>query len=381
MKCLIKPKVCIYTPGLGSGGIETFVVNLIKGIDKEKYDIHLVMSIDEESGPQFREDEVNIENIKIYRTCDLNGINKKIIHCVKLYKILKNNEIEIFHSNIDLFNGINLFIARLAGVKIRICHSHVSQSPYELRNGKSLIFSIYKKIMRKMCWKFSNRRCGCSELAMDYAYENRWKNDGNSVVIYNGIDINKFRNKIDISKKKKELGITNKYNIVTVGRLSEEKNPQFIIEIMNEICKQRDDIDLIWVGTGNLKEIINKSILEFKLEERIHMLGIRKDVNEILQCSDVFLLPSKFEGLSFVLIEAQATEIPCIASDVIPNKVNCGGVLRCSLNENSSFWANKIINLIDNEIMLQVEEEKIRKYDIGYMIDQIDKIYNYQGNV
>lgn len=376
MKNIEKPTICIYAAGLGSGGIESFIVNLIKGLDKDKFNIQLVMSVDEGSGKQFREDEVSIENIKIYRTCDLDGIKKKIIHCIRLYKILKNNRVDIFHANADLFNGINLFVAWLAGVRIRICHSHTSRSQYELRNGKSLIFNIYRKFMRELCWHFSNRRCGCSEAAMDYIYQNRWKVDTNSWIVYNGVDIKKFRMITDRIKKKKELGITQRHNVVTVGRLSEEKNPQLIIEVMKNISKRRDDIDLIWIGSGKLRESVEKSIVDYGLQHRIHMFGIRKDVNEILPCCDVFLLPSKFEGLPFTLIEAQAAGLPCVASDIVPNMINCGGVCFLQLTENAEFWSNKIIDLIDKNIILRVQDEKIKKYDIEYMVNQIERIYS-----
>lgn len=371
-----KKNVCIYAPGLGSGGIEEFVINIIKGINKEKYDIQFVMSVDEKSGKQLREDEINIENVKIYRTCDLDSARKKIIHCIKLYKILKKNRVDVFHCNVNLFNGVNLFIAWFARVKIRVCHSHTSSNKSIYLNSKTMIFKIYRNIMIKMCWTFSNKRCGCSSEAMNYLYGSKWKEDLNSKVINNGIEIEKFRKVINVSNKKEEIGARKTYNIVTIGRLEEQKNPKFIVEIMKEISILRDDIDLIWIGTGKLKKVIEDSIVEYGIDERIHMLGVRNDVNEVLQCADVLLLPSRYEGLGIVLIEAQAAGLPCVASDKVPNIANCGGILYLSLNKKANFWASKIIDVIDKNTILKIQEDKIQKYNVRHMINQIDKIYS-----
>ena len=106
-----KRKIFILNHGLASGGTDSFVINLMKGLDKNKYEIALVMAVDKDGSRQFREQEVEELDIPIYRTCDLNGMKKIVKHCFLLYRLLKEEKTDIFHANMDLFNGFNMLVA------------------------------------------------------------------------------------------------------------------------------------------------------------------------------------------------------------------------------------------------------------------------------
>ena len=175
-------KVFLLNHGLANGGTDTFCMNILKHIDRTKYDIRMVLAVDPDSKPQFHEEEVNQLNIPLYKTSDLNGVKKVLRHGWRLYKLLKAEKPDVFHANMDLFNGLNMFVAWLAGVSVRICHSHNSQSQYEVNSGKHVIVNIYRSVMRKFLWYFSTVRCGCSEMAMDYLYEEKWKADASGNV-------------------------------------------------------------------------------------------------------------------------------------------------------------------------------------------------------
>lgn len=281
----------------------------------------------------------------------------------------------MFQTNIDLFNGPQLVVAWLAGIPVRVCHSHNSQQSRELRHGRTLTVRIYQRIMRWLCWSFSNRRCGCSKLAMDFLFKDKWKDDPHSRVIHNGIDLKKYQKPLDREKKKRELGLKNKYNICTVGRISFQKNPEFLLDIFVSVSKNRDDVDLIWCGKGDLEDAIRQSIDEYKLNNRVHLLGTRNDVADILRCSDVFLLPSRFEGLGIVLIEAQAANLHCIMSDVIPSETNCGLCIPLSLGEGVELWANKISDILDKKVCLKLNSKKINEYSIKYMVKEMEEVF------
>ena len=246
-----KKRVCILQNGLARGGTDTFVVNLCKGLDKEKFDIILVNPSNKPSS-MVREQEVLSSGCRILRTSPLNlGVLSKIKHLKRLYCILRKEQIDVFQSNIDLFNGPNMLVSWLARVPIRVCHSHNSLQNKELVEGRTLAVRIYQFIMRWMCWSFSNRRTGCSPEAMDFLFKGHdWRNDSNSTVVYNGIDVERFRQTIDISNKRSELGLSAKYNVLTVGRMIAQKNPFFIIDVFSELRNKRDDVNFVWVGTG-----------------------------------------------------------------------------------------------------------------------------------
>lgn len=368
-----KKKICILQNGLKYGGTDTFIMNLSCGINHEKYDVDLVIAGNDED--ILRRDFIEQYDGKIFRTCSLKGTPNYIKHLRKLYTVLKSEKYDVFQSNIDLSNGLNMFVAWLAGVPVRVCHSHNSQQGRELREGRSLRVRMYQRLMRWLCWQFSNRRCGCSELAMDFLFQNKWRSDENSKVVHNGIELENYQQLLDIKKKKSELVLTNKYNIVTVGRIEFQKNPEFIVEIFNELCKLRDDCDLVWIGTGDMQEQVKNKLHEYNIADRTHFLGVRSDVNEILQICDLFLLPSRFEGLGIVLIEAQAAGISCVASDKVPYEANCGGCYYVELDKTAVDWAMKISDILEGKLVLSVNEKLLNEYSIEHMIKEMEEVF------
>lgn len=103
--------------------------------------------------------------------------------------------------------------------------------------------------------------------------------------------------------------------------------------------------------------------------------GRRADVNEIMQCCDLFFMPSAFEGLGIVIIEAQAAGLPCIVSDVVPVEANCGACQYISLNEKKETWIDSINNILDGEKILKVDESKMQKFSIKCMTEQMQQIF------
>ena len=226
-------KVCILQNGLARGGTDTFVLNLCKGLDKNQYRI-TVINPSNKAGSKVLEPDIQALGVQILHTSDLSsGIISKCKHFWRLFKILRYYKFDVFHTNIDLFNGPNLFIAWLAGIPIRCCHSHNGMQQKELVEGRTLSIRIYQYLMRWMCWHFSNRRIGCSKIAMDFLFGGRnWEQGEYPHIINNGIDIEKYRKPIDTKLKRKELGLTNKYHIITIGRIIPQKNPLFYLSFL-----------------------------------------------------------------------------------------------------------------------------------------------------
>lgn len=367
-----RKKVYILQNGFKYGGTDTFVLNLVKGMDKNLFDITVILSGEDNDFPRI--EELEKLKIKIVYTCGLNDTKGKLKHLNELYKILKTEKCDAFQTNIDLFNGANMFIAWMAGVPLRICHSHNSQQGRELREGQGFGVKVYQGLMRWFCWSFSNRRCGCSEAAMDFLFKERWKNDPNSKIIHNGIELEEYGEELDIDNKKEELGLTNKYNIVTVGRISFQKNPMFMVEIFDELGRLRDDCDCIWVGSGEMEEQVKAKIKEEGISNRVHLLGARSDISEILRSCDLFVLPSRFEGLGIVLIEAQAANLPCVCSDAVPLEADCGGCMFLSLEDNAKFWAEKISEILDNK-KLSINKMKLNEYSMEHMVKEMEEVF------
>lgn len=372
-----KKKVCILQNGLSRGGTDTFVVNLCRYIDKTRFEI-TVVNPSSKDGSRVREQEVIDSGANIVHTSDLGkGVKSLLKHFRMLYILLRSKKYDIFHTNVDLFNGPQLFVAWLAGVPVRCCHSHNTMQQKSIVKGMTLSVRIYQAIMRWLCWTFSNRRTGCSEDAMNFLFEGKqWKTDKYPTIIYNGIDINAFRNLNDKMSKRNSLGLTKRYNVLTVGRIIPQKNPQFIAQLFCEVCKMRDDIDLVWVGTGDLENECREIISYNRISDRVHFLGSRNEVNEIMQSCDAFILPSKFEGLGIVLIEAQAAGLPCLASDAVPQMANCGAIKYLALDKSAKEWAIILCDIIDKKIKLDVETEKLQEFSVENMTGQMESVFS-----
>lgn len=361
-------KLAIMSHGLSANGIDTFVTNVAKAVDKEKFDVSVILALDEDNH-QIREDEVAAAGVKIFRTCDLGSMKRMFTHVVRLYRILKTEKPDVFHANMDLLNGFNLFAAWAAGVPVRVCHSHTSASQYVLKNGKSFVVSCYHFVMRTCCRLFSNCRCGCSAVAMEYLYGAKWAKMKNTHIINNGVDIKRFSAKTGTSG-------TEDHKIVTVGRMTQGKNPFFALEIIEQLSKIRQDFEYLWVGNGDLMDAVRTKIEEKGLQEHVKLLGVRSDVDAVLADCDVFLLPSLFEGLPVSLVEAQAAGLPCLITDTITREVNCGGCLYESLNSSPSRWAQILSDLLDGKITFSIDVEKLETFDTTYMIKQLEEVYS-----
>lgn len=368
-------KICLLNHGLASGGTDSFVLTLAKGLLADGYDVTIAMAVDPDSPPQFREAEAIAMGAKIYKTSDLDGINKILRHCTRLYQFLKAEKFDVFHANMDLFNGFNMPVAWLAGVPVRVCHCHTSSSQYETKTGKHFVVNVYRIIMRASLWLFSNRRCGCSEMAMDYLFQNRWKKNNHSKIVYNGVDFARFISSgFNKQEKKEELGLPQNQLLITVGRFSPEKNPFITIQVMQELHKIRPELHLIWIGDGDLRSQIETKIAE-NGSNYIHLLGTQKNVNDYLRCADLFLMPSLFEGLPIAPIEAQAANLPCVLSDTIPQQVNLGLCQFISLEESPATWAAAICNILDGKSCLMMDEKKRRRFDQNYMVKSVEEVY------
>jgi len=364
-------KVCILQFGFARGGTDTFVINLCKSIDKTKFDVTVVNPGDNDL-LRSREQEVIDVGTKIYHTTEMYSFKGKLKHLWQLYKFLRKEKFDTFHSNVDLFNGPQLFVAWAAGVPNRVCHSHNSRQAREIAQNDSLLVRVYQRFMRYLCRKFSTRKCGCSEEAMQFLFPNiDWHDSSYPQIIYNGIDQSRFLTQINIPDKKNELGINAKYNILVVGHIGLQKNPKLTVKIFKHICDKRNDVDLVWVGKGDMEHEIHELVSDFGLQNRIHFLGHRSDVNEIMKCCDLFLFPSLFEGLGIVMIEAQTSGLPCLASDQVPKISDCGGAIFLPLSTSPEKWAEVAIDILGKKINLSIDSQRLSNFTVVTMTRQM----------
>ena len=368
-----KIRVLEVVSGLSPEGIGTFVLNVFENIDKDKVEISFALATEYK---QFYEERLLKQGAKIYRTYEIgDGLTGKLKHFINIIKIIKKEgPFDVVHSHMDFFNGINLFAAFIARVPLRISHAHIEMDRKYLSTSKK----IYNSIMRFFIRIFSNKKVGCSQNANLYingVFEN-------SIVVNNGINLDKFRGIYGL-KKHVDVNIdSNKINFITIGRIEEQKNPVFIVEIINELKKLNSNIHLYWVGVGTLENRIKEMIKEYNLDEYITLLGKRSDIPDLLSNMNFMLFPSKWEGLGIVLIEAQSAGVPCFISNTIPKEANLGLCTVLDLDRNAKEWSNKINMYIrEKSYNNKVNEEVLNLYNIKNVVKKLEKIYSKQESM
>lgn len=360
-------KILEMTGSLNCAGIETLLVNVLKNVDKNKFKIDFLVV---ENRKYFYTDEVLQLGSKIY-TYPFKKVYKFLIPFFFLKEIfvLLKNKYDVVHCHFYFSSGIILFLAWLCGVKTRIVHSHNSREMF----APEMFKKIFTKTMQKIIDVFATEKIACSRKAGVALYGKNSK----FRIINNGIDTNKFKYDTEIrNKKREELGIKNNFVIGHIGRFDEQKNHTFLIDIFNEITKYKENAKLLLIGEGPLEDKIKEKVKALQIEEKVNFLGVRNDANELYQAMDVFLLPSLFEGLPIVGIEAQTAGLPCFFSDNISKEVKIVNSHFISLKENGKFWAQQIINIHENYKRADVSEEIIKSgYGFNNTIKSFENLY------
>ncbi len=370
-------KLVYFSHGLSANGIETFLVNVFEKLDKTKYDATVVIAIDE--GVEcLHEQRVLDMGIKVVHAGDLDSIKKKIDYIKNVNRILKENKFDVAHSNMDLLNGITLWLSEKAGIRKRICHAHTSKSQYKadgvLAKVIMLVQKVYSGLMKGLIMKYSTERLACSAVAGEYFYGEKPYE-----LIYNGINIDSYKisSDFDSDAYARQLGFFSdkKHKLVSVGSIKDVKNPLFTVEVLKELSKIRNDFQYVFVGTGELEAQAKAKVKELGLEDTVIFTGLRTDIPQILNCCDCFLMTSLFEGLPFSLIEAQAAGLKCVVSDVVTETADLGLVTYVSLEKSAKEWAEIISENLDKPAP-KINEEKAKLFDITNTVQQLENFYD-----
>ena len=262
-------------------------------------------------------------------------------------------------------NTENLEIGKKYEIPIRIAHCHNSKCEHKTLH----------KILNVIFKRSYTKAVACSDLAGEWIFGKK-----NYDILPNAIDINKFRYKDCVRneyRKKLELD-SDEIIIGHVGNFNEQKNHKFIIDIFNSFQK-RTKSSLLLIGTGILIEEVKRQVEELGIQEKVYFLGLRDDVNCWMQAMDVFLFPSKWEGFGMVLIEAQASNLPVIASTEVPTVTRVTNFIRyIDLKSNVNDWNDAILELHDNERFQEIDDRVI-EYDIDRNIQKVIELYGLRN--
>jgi len=316
--------------GLGNGGMETFLMNVYRNIDRSKVQFDFVLSHDWKTN--LYEEEIKALGGKIFY------LREGYKQFFSFYKFLKHHpEYKIVHSHRGTFGAFYLLVAWIAGVKHRIVHSHTA-------NADNRIKACAVAMLRPFLNLVSTKRFSCGQQAGTWMF-------GNSKfeIINNAIDISAFRHFDFRKSKRNQLGVEDDELLLGhVGRFEAVKNHSFLIDVFNEIHRKRPKSKLLLIGDGNLRKHMEKKVNDLGLIECVIFLQNRKDVNELLIAIDFVLFPSLYEGFSFAMVEMQAASLRILASDSIPPEINITGeVYFKSIDDSAAQWADRAIELVN----------------------------------
>lgn len=350
------------------GGVESVVMNYYRNINRNEVQFDFFCD----------EDSTNIPYEEIER---LGGkvilippYQKVFKYQKKLKYIFKKENYKIVHSHINTLSVFPLYAAKKAGVPVRIAHSHSTTNKKEKK--KNLI----KQVLRPFSKIFATNYMCCSEVAGRWLFGNKQYDKGNVYLLNNAIDLEKFKYDEKIRKsKRKELNIGKSTLVIGhIGRFVEQKNHKFLIDIFNEIHNKNDDSILMLAGQGPLENKIKNKVINLGLQDSVKFLGQRNDISDLYQVFDIFCLPSLYEGLPVVGVEAQASGLPCALSNEMTKETKIlNSTVFISLYSSVKNWANEVIDLCAKYKRKEISKDEIRKsgFDIKYEAKKLEKKY------
>lgn len=328
----MKKVLVIVTTGFEPyGGLASVALNYYRSMDKSGLVIDFASTnkIDKQL-----EDELVSNNSKYY--CLGDRKRHLFSYLSKLRKLLLKRKYDVIHvhgNSSTMYLELN--VAKKNGISERIAQCHTTRSNYPLAN----------KLLRNKFERSYTTAIAVSQQAGDWLF-----GAGNYVILNNAIDVNHY--KFDASVRKKiraELGIDDKFVIGNVGKLNPPKNQKYLLEVFAEVKKHRENAYLLIAGGGELEDQLKEQIKELKIEKDVTLLGMVDDTAPYLQAMDVFVFTSIFEGLGMALIEAQASGLEVLSSDVVPKETKVSKFINyIGLDKEPGIWASKVAEMNSN---------------------------------
>ena len=311
------------------GGVEMVVMNYYRHIDRTKVQFDF-FALEGSAVPQREEIEQLGGRVYIVpKYMHLPEYEKEII------RLFKQNQYKIVHSHMNTLSVFSLWGAKKAGIPNRIAHNHSTAGKGETKKN------IIKYALRPFAKIYPTKLCACSQYAGEWLYGKK----AEFQVFNNAIDLSRYS--YDPQKAaavRKELGLEDKFVVGHIGRFCYQKNHDFLIDIFNEIHKQRQEGVLLLIGEGELEQDIRNKVMALGLEDSVRFMGKQKDTSKFYQAMNCFVLPSRYEGLPVVGVEAQAAGVPCVMADMVtPETKILESTTFVSPEESAVNWAMAVL--------------------------------------
>ena len=348
------------------GGAESRLMDIIRNIDHDKVSIDIYTYSYE---PGIFDDEVRGFGGTVYYNKPLTIYNMLTYPQYFAAFLRSHPEYKIVHAHQDAWCTVFCKGALMAGVPVRIAHSRTAATTFTVKN-------IVRNIIKLPVKKYATHLLAVSDNAAKWLYGNKAYQLGSVTIMPNAIDSAKYQYNVDKRKVKRvELGLKDIFVVMHVGSILPVKNHSFLLEIFYQLKKRITNAKLICVGGGDYSSL-KKKAKELNIQDDVVFLGTRNDVPELLQAADIFVFPSKFEGLPGAVLEAQAAGLPCVISDIITDEVcltpEC---VQLSLSASPSEWADKALELGNGARRNNYKLLCSCGYDIKSLVNKMQDFY------
>lgn len=362
----------IFGEPISHGGQESFVINILQYLDHEKLDIDLLTPYYCDN--TYYEDIVHSYNGNIYTFGLAFEPGKSRFNISeKIDRFFREHLYDVVHIHSGSISVLAIMskYAKKNGIKKIIVHSHCAAEK------KSLKYRLTKLAFSPMMNSNPTNYCACSMVAGEWKFSKHVV-QSSLKILKNGVDLEKysFNPEIRVCMRKK-LGVPeNAFVVGHVGRFSYQKNHEYLVEVFRAVLAQNENSVLMLIGDGECRQDVLDQIQRLGIETKVIFCGLVNNVNDYMQAMDVFALPSRYEGLPIVGVEAQASGLPVITSTNVSEELGITeGVTFLPLEESVSKWAEKILMYKDRKRQNYSEQMRSQGYDIRFTANQIEKMY------
>lgn len=339
--------------GTGLGGAESRIMDLYRQMDREKIQFDFLVHSgavkragDDAAGrePQFYDEEIGELGGRIYALPKFKMYNYLAYrNAVKAF-FAAHHEYRVVQGHMTSTAAIYLPLAKRAGVPVTVAHSRSAGT------GKGMK-ALATKFLRRNLYRRADYCFACSEAAGIDAFGEMWVRSGNVRIIHNAIDAAKFVYEPEKrAAARKRLKVEDKLVLGHVGRFSYPKNHSYLIEIFAAVCERREDAVLLLVGDGEERERVERKCERLGVRDKVLFAGNQRHPEDYYQAFDIFLLPSLYEGLPGVLVEAQAAGLVCLVSDRVTREAQATDLVTyMSIDLPPQSWAEAALSRIGCE--------------------------------
>ena len=326
-------KVAISINKCDSGGQKSVIMSYLRNFDRKRIQWDLIVDADSNSIPY---DEVKMLGGRVYV---IPPYQKIVKHMAALRKLCKEEKYDVFYAANNTMNLFPMFVAWMAGVKVRVSESLTTASKMEKKK------TLMKNVLKQFSHWFCNYYMANGKESAEYQFGKKAMMAGKVAIFMNPVDAD--RNSYDPLLReecREKMGWANKVVYGTIARFEIQKNPLFMIEVMNEIRKKSESAHFCIIGIGSMEEQMKQKIAECGFGDKMSWLGRREDIRQFYNAFDAFLLPSLYEGFPVVAVESQASGLPVFMSDAVTREAAIEELgYYIELNRSAEEWADIII--------------------------------------